>query len=163
MVTIGTLNGGNITITSGGSTPATRTATRVWYGNDESVYTEYEISGSIYSPGKNEDDDILPTEQIPNVTSAKKIEIGTSVTNIGYGAFCACVSLINLTIPNSVTSIGNYAFGDCSGLTSVTFEGKDKATVQGMTNYPFGLDSANEDGVTIHFTDEDIQVQYEAE
>ena len=112
MVTIGTLNGGNITVTLGGegSTPATRTATRVWYGDDENVYTDYEISGSIYSPGIDEDDNILPTEQIPNVTSAKKIEIGTSVTNIGHGAFCACVGLINLTIPNSVTSIGHVAF-----------------------------------------------------
>ena len=49
MVTIETLNGGNITITTGGSTPApsTRTATRVWYGNDENVYTDYEIVGNI--------------------------------------------------------------------------------------------------------------------
>ena len=47
MVTIGTLNGGNITITTGGSTPTTRTATRVWYGNDENVYTDYEIVGGI--------------------------------------------------------------------------------------------------------------------
>ena len=47
MVTINTLNGGDIIVTTGSSTPAARTATRVWYGNDESVYTDYEISGSI--------------------------------------------------------------------------------------------------------------------
>ena len=47
MVTINTLNGGNITITTGGSTPTARTATRVWYGNDENVYTDYEINGKI--------------------------------------------------------------------------------------------------------------------
>ena len=40
MVTIGTLNGGNITITTGGSTPVTREETRFWWSNDESVYDE---------------------------------------------------------------------------------------------------------------------------
>lgn len=29
------------------SQPATRTATRVWYGDDENVYTDYEFSGDI--------------------------------------------------------------------------------------------------------------------
>jgi len=66
-----------------------------------------------------------------------------------------------VTIPDSVTSIGDYTFSDCSGLMSVTFEGKDKATVQGMSNYPFGLECANENGVTIHCTDGDIQVPHE--
>ena len=31
----------------GSSAPAARTATRVWYGDDENVYTDYEISGII--------------------------------------------------------------------------------------------------------------------
>ena len=66
-----------------------------------------------------------------------------------------------MVIPASVMSIGYGAFTFCGNLTSVTFEGKDKSTVQGMTNYPFGLNYANYDGVTIHCTDEDIQVQYE--
>ena len=49
-VYINTLNGGNITIGAaggGGSTPTGRTATRVWYGNDDSVYTDYEIAGEL--------------------------------------------------------------------------------------------------------------------
>ena len=91
------------------------------------------------------------------------VTIGDNVTSLEGLAFYGCSSLTFMTIPNSVTSIGNSAFSNCSDLTSVTFEGKDKATVQGMTNFPFGLEYANESGVTIHCTDGDIQVSYEGE
>ena len=88
--------------------------------------------------------------------------IPNSVTSIGYDAFAGGNSvLMNLTIPSNVTSIGDSAFNGCFVLTIVTFEGKDRATVQAMDNYPFGLDFANESGVTIHCTDGDIQVEYE--
>ena len=33
---------GTMTLGSGGSAPVARTATRVWYGNDENVYTDYD-------------------------------------------------------------------------------------------------------------------------
>lgn len=72
---------GTLTIGSGGSTPAARTATRVWYGNDENVYTDYEISGEISANW--EEGPPMPTTQIPNVESAKKIEFGSTVTRIG--------------------------------------------------------------------------------
>ena len=35
------------------------------------------------------------------------------VTSIGEGAFCYCVGLTSIEIPNSVTSIGDYAFTKC--------------------------------------------------
>ena len=58
-----------------------------------------------------------------------------------------------MTIPNSVTSIGDYAFYGCSGfLTSITFSGKDKATVKAMANYSWDLNP----GCVIHCTDGDI-------
>lgn len=41
-ITINILNTGTLTIK-----PAPRAATRVWYGDDESVYTDYEIEGVI--------------------------------------------------------------------------------------------------------------------
>lgn len=41
-------------------------------------------------------------------------------TMISYGAFCDCISLVSVTIPNSVTSIGESAFENCTGLTSIT-------------------------------------------
>jgi hypothetical protein len=86
--------------------------------------------------------------------------IPNSVRSIGDYAFYNCSGLTSVTIPDSVTSIGQDAFSGCSSLAIVTFEGKDRATVQGMTNYPFGLNNANYDGVTIHCTDGDIQVSY---
>ena len=55
-------------------------------------------------------------------------------------------------IGSTVTSIGSSAFSSCSRLTSVTFSGKDKATVQGMDNYSWELDS----GCVLHCTDGDI-------
>lgn len=85
-----------------------------------------------------------------NVTSIKtstftfcsgltSITIPNKVESIGNYTFSSCYGLTSVTIPDSVTSIGDSAFIDCTNLTSVTFEGKDRATVQGMTNYPFGL------------------------
>ena len=83
------------------------------------------------------------------------------MTSIEWGAFSGCSRLTSVTIPAAVTSLGDGAFSYCSGLTIMTFEEKDRATVQDMDNYPFGLNYANENGVTIHCTDEDIQVSYE--
>lgn len=89
------------------------------------------------------------------------VTISDGVTNIGNFAFSNCEGLPSVTIPNSVTSIGSGAFVGCFELTSVTFEGKDRATVQGMTNYPFGLNEANSlYGATIHCTDGDIHVKF---
>ena len=89
-----------------------------------------------------------------NLTS---VTIPDGVKSIGNNAFYCCINLTSVTIGNSVTSIGNWAFDSCEKLTNITFEGKDKATVQGMTNYPFGLNNANDNGVTIHCTDGDFQ------
>ncbi len=42
------------------------------------------------------------------------------VTAIEEEAFCSCINLTSVTIPNSVTSIGNGAFYNCSSLAEVT-------------------------------------------
>ncbi|MBQ9428132.1 MAG: leucine-rich repeat domain-containing protein [Clostridia bacterium] len=49
------------------------------------------------------------------------IEIPSSVTSIGDGAFAWCGNLKSIMIPSSVTSIGSGAFADCDRLMSVTF------------------------------------------
>ncbi|MDY4186623.1 MAG: leucine-rich repeat domain-containing protein, partial [Candidatus Borkfalkiaceae bacterium] len=49
----------------------------------------------------------------------ESVTIPDSVTFIGDYAFAYCSGLTSITIPDSVTSIGSWAFG-CSGLTSVT-------------------------------------------
>ena len=47
------------------------------------------------------------------------IEFDSPVTSIGDWAFCYCISLTSVTIPDSVTSIGDGAFDDCESLKSV--------------------------------------------
>ena len=86
--------------------------------------------------------------------SLASVMIPSSVTSIGSHAFSGCSVLTSVTIPDSVTSIGNWAFGSCSGLTSVTFSSKTKSTVQGMSDYDWGLPS----GCVLHCTDGDIAV-----
>ncbi len=53
--------------------------------------------------------------------SLTSIEIPSSVTSIGYEAFCYCSRLTSVTFGKNsqLTSIGNYAFEDCSSLTSI--------------------------------------------
>ena len=50
----------------------------------------------------------------------EKINIPSSVSNIGISAFFDCSSLTSVTIPDSVTRIEYGAFYGCSGLTSIT-------------------------------------------
>jgi hypothetical protein len=57
---------------------------------------------------------------IGNVDLIESVEIPSSVTTIGEGAFSRCSGLTSVTIPDSVTTIGEMAFYGCSGLTSVT-------------------------------------------
>ena len=51
--------------------------------------------------------------------------IGSGVTVIVGGAFIACTSLTNVTIPDSVTSIDRWAFYGCSSLTDVYYSGTE--------------------------------------
>lgn len=80
--------------------------------------------------------------------------ISEGVETIDIGAFTNCQVLNNVTIPSSVTSILDDAFSNCEALYSITFSGKDTATVQGMSRYPWNLQS----GCVIHCTDGDITV-----
>ena len=45
---------------------------------------------------------------------------GYPVTSIGEYAFCRCINITSVIIPNSVTSIGDSAFFECYSLTSIT-------------------------------------------
>lgn len=49
----------------------------------------------------------------------RSVNIGTSVTSIGYFAFCDCTALTSVIIPDSVTQIWYAAFMGCTALTSV--------------------------------------------
>ena len=49
----------------------------------------------------------------------KSVNIPSSVTAIGHGAFSSCVSLINVNIPSSVIQIESSVFMYCTSLTNV--------------------------------------------
>ena len=170
-VIIGTLNAGNMTLGSGGSTPATHEETWYKYAGDTEWRTTM-LGGEIALV----DDMGEPTGQIDNPYDIVEIEIGTgtqsnpvtsigdfafsgcngitsvtipdSVTSIEDGAFFLCSGLTRVTIPNGVTSIGENAFEYCNGLTGVTFIGKTLQQVQdiedneGNKYYPWGIDTS---------------------
>ena len=47
---------------------------------------------------------------------------GSGVTRIGKNAFCGCMSLTSIVIPEGVSIIDDYTFSTCTELTSVVFE-----------------------------------------
>ncbi len=51
------------------------------------------------------------------------ISIPNTVVSIGNAAFAGCSSLMSITIPDSVSLIGEYAFDNCYSLTIISFEG----------------------------------------
>ena len=57
--------------------------------------------------------------QYPAGKPDKKYEIGSSVTEIGEGAFKDCTNLESITIPDSVTKIGDSAFEGCNSISIV--------------------------------------------
>jgi hypothetical protein len=108
MVTIGTLNGGNIVIIAGGSTPSGHTDTRVTYTSESGLP---DWSGEI--------EGTLTSSSIPNILDVETIDIGTSVTGIGSWVFSMSQQLTSVTIGSGVTYIGVSAFEGCEYLTSM--------------------------------------------
>lgn len=54
-----------------------------------------------------------------NCTSLKNVAIPKGITSIGDGTFINCISMTSVTIPEGVTSIGNGAFYGCKNLTEI--------------------------------------------
>ena len=132
-VTINVLNAGNMTLGSGGSTPASHEET--WYKYDGDTEWRTVMLGGTIALFDNEGN---LTGQIENPWDIVAIEIGTGtqanpVTSIGSDAFYGCNGLTSVTIGNGVTIIGDYAFSGCSGLTSVTIPD----SVTNIGNYAF--------------------------
>ena len=160
---------GSLTLGQGGSTPAIDPAktrftleggTVEEYDITETLDDNWMIDNGFYDYVDQSPDNDIDDSEFMLFKNIVNVQIGNTVQSIG-SAFQNCINLTSITIPSTVTSIWEDTFNGCSGLTSVTFEGKDKATVQGMDNYPFGLNYSNENGVTVHCTNGDIQIQYE--
>ena len=118
MVNINKLNGGNMTLGSGGSTPAGHAKTIITLADDDTV--EYEWSGTLT---KSMFESVGLWEGGSNWGVGNPmtgLDSGNTVTSIEDSAFSGCSGLTSVTIPGSVTSIGRFAFEDCRGLTSVT-------------------------------------------
>lgn len=61
------------------------------------------------------------------------VEIGENVPSIGAAAFCDCILMKSIFIPDSVTSIGTYAFQNCTNLSSISIPND----VTEIENYAF--------------------------
>ena len=72
----------------------------------------------------------------------KRVEVGSSVTSIGDGAFSYCYSLSSAVIPDGVTSIGGSAFSKCYSLSSAVIPDGVTSIGDGAFSYCYCLSSA---------------------
>ena len=124
MVIINRLNGGDITITTGGSTPSEPTAPngKVLYktsADGEWLQSDADITNGEFN-GFNETD--TEKERTVAVIIPSKDASGNDVTSIGSSSFNYCTSLTNVTIPASVTNISEAAFYVCNEIVSFTVD-----------------------------------------
>lgn len=83
---------------------------------------DLDSNGNLTIFGTGAMDDFSSVELVPwNIyrSSIKNITIGNLVATIGKNAFCECVDLTSIIIPESVTNIGSRAFADCISLSSI--------------------------------------------
>ena len=76
---------------------------------------------------------IIETNTNRLIAGCNNTIIPSSVTSIGYGAFCGCSDLTSINIPSSVTLIGESAFEECRNLSSVKCLGQIPSTIQSKT------------------------------
>ncbi|MBQ7522109.1 MAG: leucine-rich repeat protein [Clostridia bacterium] len=82
--------------------------------NENNINSDFEYSVSdgkvtITKYNGNDTEVVIPSE----------ID-GLPVTSIGFSAFCNCIGLTEVTIPDTVTSIGSAAFQTCYDLKNIT-------------------------------------------
>lgn len=90
-------------------------------------------------------------------TAITEFNGGSGLTTINASAFKNCTALATMLVPSSVTTIGATAFentGSSETPPEFTMDGKDVATVQAMTNYPWGART----GTVFHCSDGDITI-----
>ena len=109
------------------------------------------------------------SERYGNKADVKRVRFQGNVTSIGDLAFCDCINLKDIIIPNTITeigdsafwdcnslkniiipdsSIGQHAFAHCDNLTDVFYTGSEEDW-SGITIYDLGNDPIN--NATIHY------------
>ena len=86
------------------------------FSNPGELYVNDQIVTEIIIPDGN--NEVAPN-LCKNLYKLTSVEIPSSVSTIGYGAFYGCSGLTSISIPEGVTSIGTYTFYGCCGLTNV--------------------------------------------
>ena len=85
-----------------------------WFLDDEGILI-ISGSGAMYNFDLSE-----YVNEFESRDSIRTVIISEGVTKIGNYAFCDCVNLTNISIPNSVVSIGTSAFKGCISLEGIT-------------------------------------------
>ena len=111
---INRLNGGNITIGSGGGS-SEHSGTR--FTLEGGTVETYNITGTLDRQWMIDNGYYRDGDWRKTITQA---DIGNTVTSIGSSVFSDCSGLTSVTIPDSVTNIGDTAFFECFDLTSMT-------------------------------------------
>ena len=128
MININELHCGTITIAAGTPGPVSHPETRITFSDGSS--DTYEWSGEINQQTMVDAGLFGVEDEMTWRRQPETVDIGNTVTSIGWSAFEYCGSLTSVMIPDSVTSIGLDAFNCCEGLTSVTIP--DSVTLIGM-------------------------------
>ena len=145
---LGCCPNGTVTVDWGDGTDpdtltGTSTSTVQWTGNHEyasagDYVITLTVSGSVYFIGSSSSDGgsylLRGSADDKSINSAyrnaiRKIELSSSVTNIGTYAFRGCCNLSSITIPNKVRYISNFIFMDCYSLSSIVIP-KSVYTIQ---------------------------------
>lgn len=118
--------GWSVFIQSSGYPQENYTSGITYTANWNHVYSDLSLTFARYAPesglpnwegnisGEIKGGNSIPTTQIPNVSQAVEIHLGTNVTKIGKSAFWGCDKLGKITVPDSVSEIDQSAFHNCS-------------------------------------------------
>lgn len=93
-----------------------------------------DYSNDVSSPWEYYNSEITEVYVAPTITEIgdytffyaafSSIDIPSSCTRIGQGAFYGCTNLKEIYIPSSVVSIGLFAFNGCTNLSLIRYEGR---------------------------------------
>ncbi len=80
--------------------------------------------------------EVIPDYMFSGCSSLTDVNIGDSITTIGFASFRGCASLDEITIPDSVTNIDTDAFTNCESLKQIYVP----ATVSSIDEHALGYE-----------------------